>query len=156
MSYSSPPAQVAAPCGLIHAPWRWRDRLIVTGAGGVLLMLLAVAFWLPPSPLGFGTHQQLGLPPCTLLDWYGIRCPSCGMTTAWSCLLRGQIVPALQANAGGAMLALTALVGGPWLLASGIRGRWIGKLPSDTWVIAATLLILVTTLTQWTLRLSLG
>jgi hypothetical protein len=155
VSYSSPPAQVAAPAPFIHAPWRWLDRLVVTGAGGVLLVLLAVALWLPPSPLGLGTHRQLGLPPCTLLDWYGFRCPSCGMTTSWSYLMRGQFVSAVQANAGGAMLAAAALVSGPWLLASGIRGRWISKLPADVWIITLTGVILATTLTQWILRLLL-
>ena len=29
MSYSPPPAQVAAPSGFAHAPWRWLDRLAV-------------------------------------------------------------------------------------------------------------------------------
>ena len=55
-------------------------------------------------------------------------------------------MPALRANAGGTLLAMVALVGGPWLLASGIRGRWIGGLPRDSWTIAAAVLILVTTL----------
>lgn len=156
MSYPPPPAQVAVSAGCFHAPWRWFDRLAVTGAGGLLLVLLAIAVWLPPSQSGLGTHRQLGLPPCTLLDWYGFRCPSCGMTTAWSRLVRGQIVPALRANAGGALLAVAAIVGGPWLLGSGIRGRWIGGLPRDSWTIAVAVLILVTTLTQWIVRLSLG
>jgi hypothetical protein len=78
------------------------------------------------------------------------------MTTAWSRLVRGQIVPALRANAGGALLAVVALVGGPWLLGSGIRGRWIGGLPRDSWIIAVAVLIILTTLTQWIVRLSLG
>lgn len=156
MSYPPPPAQLAAPAGLPCAPWRWHDRLVVTLAGGVLILLLAIALWLSPSQSGLGTHRQLGLPPCTLLDWYGIRCPSCGMTTAWSYLMHGQIVPALRANAGGAMLAIAALVGGPWLLASGVRGRWLGPRLAESWLIALAVLILATTLTQWVLRLWLG
>ena len=47
-----------------------------------------------------GTHQQLGLPPCTVLDWFGIRCPSCGMTTSWAHMVRGQVLAAARANAG--------------------------------------------------------
>ena len=156
MSYPPPPAQLAAAASHSRSLWRWNDRLAVIGAGGLLIGLLAIAAWLSPSQSGLGTHRQLGLPPCTLLDWYGIRCPSCGMTTAWSHLMRGQIVPALRANAGGAMLAVAALVGGPWLLASGIRGRWLETWLAESWLIALAVLILATTLTQWILRLWLG
>ena len=156
MSYSHPPAQIVAQAVLVSAPWRWLDRLAVTAAGGLLLVLLAISLWLSPSPSGLGTHRQLGLPPCTVLDWWGIRCPACGMTTSWSHVVRGRVVAALQANAGGALLAMIALVGGPWLTASGIRGRWIGRVPGEVTVIVAAVVVLATTLTQWIVRLSLG
>ena len=156
VSYSPPPAHFVATSRTPSAPWRRTDRLVVALAGGLLLVPVAIALCLPPSPSGLGTHQQLGLPPCTLLDWYGIRCPSCGMTTAWCCLVRGQIVPALRANVGGALLGLAAAIGGPWLVVSGVCSRWVGGFPRDGWIIAAATLILTLTLVQWTVRLSLG
>jgi len=132
------------------------ERLVLIAAGSLLLALLATAAWLTPSPRGLGTHQQLGLPPCTIVAWFGIRCPSCGMTTAWAHLLRGQVVSALRANAGGAMLALAAAVCGPWLLGSGLRGRWLVSPPREMLTLAVGLTIVVVTLTQWVLRISLG
>lgn len=53
--------------------------LAVTGSSAALLL---IARFLRPSPDGFGTHQQLGLPPCAFLSFTGIPCPSCGLTTS--------------------------------------------------------------------------
>jgi len=103
-----------------------------------------------------GTHQQLGLPPCTFVAWLGIRCPSCGMTTSWSHMLRGNVLGAMQANAGGALLALTAATCGPWLLGTGLVGRWLGGPPREWLTVAVGLTIVIVTLVQWTVRISLG
>ena len=156
MSYSPPPAGLPWQASAVAPRLRWLDRLVLALAGTVLLGLLVTAAWLTPNPQGMGTHQQLGLPPCTIVQWYGIRCPSCGMTTSWAHLLRGHVVAALRANAGGALLALTALACGPWLLASGLRGRWLIGPPREGLTLAIGLLIVVVTIAQWTLRLSLG
>ena len=156
MSYSPPPVSFAALGRPSMPRWRWLNRLVLVAAGSGLLSLLATAAWLTPSPQGLGTHQQLGLPPCTIVVWFGLRCPSCGMTTAWAHLLRGQVVLALQANAGGTLLALAAAACGPWLLASGVVGRWLVARPREGLTLAIGLLIVVVTITQWTLRLSLG
>jgi hypothetical protein len=135
---------------------RWLHRLVLLAAGALLLGLLATAAWLTPNPRGMGTHQQLGLPPCTIVAWYGVPCPSCGMTTAWAHLLRGQPIAAARANAGGALLGLLAAVCGPWLFGSGLTGRWLIGPPREGLTLAAGLAIVVVTLAQWTLRLSLG
>ena len=151
MNYSPAPA-VAAP-GLAV---RWWQRLLLTASGGVLIGLLATAASLTPSGRGYGTHQALGLPPCTLQMWYGIRCPSCGMTTAWSHLMRGQVVRAVGANSGGAMLAVAAALCGPWMLGSGLRGKWLWVPPREGPILAVGLAIVVTTLIDWSVRLYLG
>jgi hypothetical protein len=133
-----------------------RDRLLLAAAGMGLLVLLAVAAMLKPNPLGHGTHQQLGLPPCTFLVLFGRPCPTCGMTTAWTHLVRGQWLSAIVANVGGALLGMLAIVAAPWLLASAIRGAWVGVSPNRTaaaWISTAIVLVM---LIDWAVRLLNG
>jgi hypothetical protein len=132
------------------------SRVVLAAGGCVLVAMLAVAWGLTPDARGMGTHQQLGLAPCTVVQWFGQRCPSCGMTTAWAHLARGQVVAALRANAGGAVLAACALFMGPWLLASAATGRWVITPPRDLWLFMTAMIVAAMTLTQWALRLSLG
>lgn len=82
----------------------------------VLVLLLAGARWLEPSPSGFGTHRQFGLPPCTIYALFSIKCPSCGMTTAWALTVRFQFQEALNANIAGTFLCLQAIVSVPYLV----------------------------------------
>ncbi len=50
-----------------------------------MVVVLGVARWLEPDAKGYGTHQQLGLPPCSSILLFGSKCPACGMTPpgAW-------------------------------------------------------------------------
>ena len=145
-----------APAGSPFARWRLYERLLSVMAGGTLMVLLATAATLQPSQSGLGTHRQLGLPPCTVVAWFDIRCPSCGMTTAWAHVLRGQVWAGLRANAGGVLLAVVAATCGPWLVASGLLGRWLIRPPGDRSTLVIAVTIASVTLMQWTLRLSLG
>src|SRR5438105_1310745 len=146
MSYSSPPAGLAIEACANALRWQWLHRLVAVTTGGALIALLVTAARLTPSSAGLGTHQQLGLPPCTVLDWFGIRCPSCGMTTSWAHMVRGQVLAAARANAGGALLALAAAMCGPWLVASGVRGRWLIGRPAEEIVVVTGITIIVVTL----------
>lgn len=119
-------------------------------------MLLAVAFVLKPDPRQYGTHQQLGLPPCTIETLFEVRCPSCGMTTSWAWMMNGRPWQSWQANAGGALLAVVSLVAGPWLLASGLAGRWIGGSINEWIVVSIALAIATVTLADWTWRVWLN
>ncbi len=78
-------------------------------SGLIVFALLIIASKLEPNPTGFGTHQQLGLPPCTSVVLFGWRCPACGMTTSWALLLHGRMVDALATNAAGVAFALIAI-----------------------------------------------
>ena len=76
------------------------------------LTILITARVLTPSPEGVGTHQQLGLPPCSFEVITGHGCPGCGMTTAFSHMAHGEVSEAFGANPMGIVLfALVALVG---------------------------------------------
>jgi hypothetical protein len=156
VSYSPPPAGLAMQAAFATPRLSWVERVVLAAAGSVLVGLLVTAALLTPDPAGLGTHRQLGLPRCTIVEWYGIRCPSCGMTTSWAYLVRGRLISALVANAGGTLLALVAMACGPWLIASGLWGRWLAGPPREGLTLGVGLVIVVVTLTQWTLRLSLG
>ncbi len=158
MSYSPP--STAEPIADVHpapAPrFSWLVRLAMVLGGGVLVVMLAVAARLTPSARGMGTHQQLGLPPCSLVMWAGMRCPSCGMTTSWSHLMRGNVPAAVRANSGGTLLALAAITAGPWLLVSGLRGRWMWGPPRESVLLSVGIAIVAVTLVDWWLRLNWG
>jgi Protein of unknown function (DUF2752) len=130
-----------------------KEQVILTLAGMVGLTLLLLAIWLQPNPQGFGTHQQLGLPPCTIQFWFGIPCPSCGGTTAFAHFVRGQWWSALRANAASGLFAGLCAIGVPWSWASAWRRRYLGV--SD---MVITLVVILSTLsvvaiTQWVGRL---
>jgi hypothetical protein len=138
-------------------PWRARlpavTRAFALLSGFGLAALLAAALTLTPNRQGLGTHRQLGLPPCTVLTMFDIRCPTCGMTTSWSYTVRGQLGQAAAANCGGMLLAVLAILAVPWLLASGVWGRWLGGAPSPN--VALTLMgcVFGVTLLDWSVRL---
>ncbi len=133
-----------------------RLRLFLAATGAALTALLAVAVVLRPSPLGHGTHQQLGLPPCTFEVLFHRRCPSCGMTTAWAHVVRGQWIRAARANMGGTLLALAAIVAAPWALVCAALGRAYRWLPSERAMVGAGLGFLGLTLAEWAWRLWAG
>ncbi len=119
-----------------------------------LFGLLAVGTWLSPSPEGMGTHQQLGLPPCTMLFLFGIRCPGCGMTTSWAYMLEGQLVKSFQTNSAGALLCLLALWAAPitaWLAYRGkpTRTGWFSRYSAYGLLIALSVAVV-----DWIYRLT--
>ena len=126
-----------------------RLRIALFVAGLIGLTLLTIAFRLTPDPNGFGTHQKLGFPPCTFIELFEIPCPSCGMTTSWSHMSRGNLFLAFRSNAGGAMLFLSTLILSPWFLASAIIGRWWISPPDMLTGFFILLGITLTTIIQW-------
>lgn len=71
--------------------------VIITVIGAIILR---------PDPAGHGTHQQLGLPPCPSVVFFGRPCPGCGLTTSWTSVLHGQITQSIEAHPLGAFLYL--------------------------------------------------
>lgn len=134
-------------------PLRPFTRIAFLLAALTLMVVLAIAAGLSPSDAGLGTHQQLGLPPCTARLVFGIRCPSCGMTTSWSHFVRGQWVSSLQANAGGFLLAAISVVSVLMAGFASVRGRLPprGLRAALAWSLIATAAV---TLVDWSLRLA--
>ena len=116
------------------------------------LTLLVIAGILKPAAQGLGTHQQLGLPPCSLRLLAGIRCPACGMTTSWSYFSRGNWLASISTNAGGFLLALLCIA----LILTAAQVVRCGRLPSPRvqgWLTIAGAGVLAVTLVDWIIRL---
>jgi hypothetical protein len=86
--------------------------------------LFATAATLTPSPTGYGTHQQLGSPPCLMPLLMGLPCPTCGMTTSFAYAARGHLMKAFHAQPAGLAIALTLAC---FLLIS-VRVLWTGDI----------------------------
>lgn len=89
---------------------------------GIWLAVTGIGAFLHPSPVGHGTHEQLGLPACPSVVLFDRPCPGCGLTTSWSATIHGNIPFALHAHPLGPMLYLLftglALLGGYGYLSS--------------------------------------
>lgn len=103
-----------------------RDRCLAAMVLVVAVAVLGIAVWLSPAVDGVGTHEQLGLAPCTMMMVSGVPCPTCGMTTAFSHTVRGQWVSALVVQPMGFLLALCTLLAAGISAYALLRGRfWI-------------------------------
>lgn len=104
--------------------------MVISSAAGLLLL---VARLLRPSPDGFGTHRQLGLPPCAFLHFTGIPCPSCGLTTSVAHAARLHFYESVITQPFGLVIFLIAILsiplsiyfvyrGVPWPKLGDLRG----------------------------------
>jgi hypothetical protein len=118
-----------------------------------LLAGFALALSLEPDPRGFGTHQRLGLPPCTFIAMFEIPCPSCGMTTSFANFVRGRFVEAARANLAGLLLAAICAVQIPWCWVSIRSGRLWRVNEPDMMVLWLLLAVCGACLVQWAARL---
>ena len=131
-------------------------RLLLVAWGVFLLAGFSLAVSLAPNPAGFGTHQQLGLPPCSFQPMFGIPCPSCGMTTSFSHFVRGQWLRAAAANLGGLLLAIVSMVMVPWSFWSAAQGEMVGIRDLDTWLAWGIGVLTAVTLLNWLIEVLVG
>ena len=131
-------------------------RLTLLLIGALLAGVFAVAFYLNPydadgRPRTMATHTQLGMPPCNFVILTGKPCPSCGMTTSFALLVRGDIGASLRANWAGTLIAVMWAITMVWAVASGIKGRAL-FIPRGRGELILTLsvgVVLVLMLTRW-------
>jgi hypothetical protein len=103
------------------------------------------------TPLRMETHRQLLLPPCTFKVATGLPCPSCGMTTSFALLVRGDVVNSLRANAVGTLLAVFWLGLIPWALASAVVRRPLGVQSLERTCTVFVLVLLGSLVLRWVL-----
>jgi hypothetical protein len=129
----------------------------------VVLALLAVgvfalALYIHPyevdgTPMTEESHRQLGLPPCTFKFATGLPCPSCGMTTSFALLIRGDLWNSMRANVAGTLLAVLVLAFIPWALISARRGEMVWITSYERALTRLVVLFLVVMLLRWAIVL---
>ncbi len=112
-----------------RTPWVVRGTLLLIAAG--LALVFYIATRVQPyneddgSAMRSGSHQTIGLPPCNFKRLANLPCPSCGMTTSFALLVRGDVWNSMKANWVGTGLAVLCAVLIPWCLVSAFRGRYL-------------------------------
>jgi hypothetical protein len=107
----------------------WYVRAVLLAIGVTLAGVFGVAVYLDPynpdgSPRTMATHTRLGMPPCNFVAVTdGKPCPSCGMTTSFALLVRGDVRASLRANWVGSLLAVTWAGLLVWSVASAVAAR---------------------------------
>lgn len=112
-----------------HTHWGVRIALLAMAASMVFVFFLATRvrpYGPDGEPMRMASHQTLGLPACRFQELAGAPCPSCGMTTSFALLVRGDLVNSLRANWVGTGLAVFCLLFIPWAVLSTVRGRFLG------------------------------
>jgi hypothetical protein len=85
------------------------DKSAALGMLAFACAVLGIAAWLKPAAMGYGTHMQLGLPPCNFLRLTHLPCPTCGMTTCFAWAVRFQFRKAFLANPFGVLVFFGAV-----------------------------------------------
>lgn len=154
------------PGPVSHAPAARATRAVRAGLvliGLALSGVFGAAVWLNPynadgTPRARATHTQLGLAPCQFLSATGKPCPSCGMTTSFSLLVRGDVAGSLRANWAGTVIAVLWAVALPWAVLSAARGRllFVPRGRGEVALTACVGALLAVMLGRWAVILSGG
>ena len=134
-----------------HGAW-WRVRAcLLAGTSGLILLIGVI---LSPRPGGYGTHEQLGLAACGIMERYHLPCPACGLTTSVSSMARGQVRLAFRAHPFGpflfAGLVLAFLASAAELAMGRDLLKWLGPGSRWFWALAGGILL------GWGMRLVSG
>lgn len=99
------------------------DRTIALSILGTAIGFVWALSQVAPDARGHGTHEQMGLPPCSWPILYGIPCPTCGVTTSAAHLVHGEVLDAFWVQPFGASLALAGLALAGLALYCLVRGQ---------------------------------
>jgi len=117
--------------------------------------VLVIAAALDPDPRGFGTHTQLGLPPCAFAALTGMACPSCGLTTAFAYMARMDLTCAWHAHALGPLLYVLTVAMVPCCAFACVAGLPLAATLQRLRVPALAVIIAVAALVHFVVRAAL-
>jgi hypothetical protein len=137
----------------------WVRGLLLFITAGIIAVFVIAALLNPYNADGMArtqaTHRTwpLNLPPCTFYDKTGLPCPSCGMTTSFALLIRGDVLNSLRANCVGTLLAAFCLLLVPWSLISVWLRRPLFLVAIEPVLIRLLVAFLVLLLLRWAIVL---
>ena len=133
------------------------------GAGHWAVLALAsaalgVEAWLGlaarPDARGYGTHEQLGLAPCRAMEWFGVPCPGCGVTTSVAHAAHGEFVASFTTQPFGLLVAAALPLGVAALWYAALRGEDCSATLSRWTSSRATLLLAAAAAFGWIWKLA--
>ena len=103
-----------------RAPWTiplregplapWTDRAFALLFAGLAIAVVVLLAPVVPDARGHGTHEQLGMAPCSWPIDYHKPCPTCGCTTAASLVVHGRLWAAIVTQPFGAVFTMALLL----------------------------------------------
>jgi hypothetical protein len=136
-----------------RSPAHW---ILVALAPACLVALVVLGTLVTPSASGHGTHTQLGLPPCLSMEWLGLPCPGCGVTTATALAAHGRLLDAFRNQPLGVVIAALLALYPLWAIGQLARGRDLAgaarSIDPRLWVPAT----IVAILGAWVYKLATG
>jgi len=100
----------------INSAFSHNDLFIYSALITAASLVLIISRTLRPSPNGWGTHEQLGLPACMFLKLTGFPCPGCGLTTSFAHAARLNFYDAFLAQPFGLIAFCLTLLSIPFML----------------------------------------
>ena len=105
-------------------PRRSREHWLVVGSAVLAAgALVALGLLLTPDARGVGTHEQLGLRPCTTMKLWNIPCPGCGLTTSVTMATQGDFWVSFKNQPFGLVCFLLGVAFVVWTPIAHFRGR---------------------------------
>ena len=102
---------------------RHPEHWLLLSAAIVVPIAFVVLGMLSPDDRGFGTHEKLGLPPCGMMEYTGVPCPGCGVTTSVSLFANGRFVDSFVNQPFGFAFAILSIVFSVWAFVQHFKKR---------------------------------
>ncbi|MBK7642437.1 MAG: DUF2752 domain-containing protein [Planctomycetes bacterium] len=120
--------------------------ILLAGSIAGFCILLCFGLFVTPDPRGYGTHTHLGLPDCMTIEWWGVPCPGCGVTTSVCLAAHGQLLASLHNQPLGLACALLLAVAPLWAVRQHFAGRdlyaEVGRIVFKPWLVVGALFVL--------------
>ncbi|MBL7685604.1 MAG: DUF2752 domain-containing protein [Deltaproteobacteria bacterium] len=120
----------------------------------LFMSVFGIAFSLTPDARGYGTHEQLLLPPCFFKSLFHIHCPACGLTTSFTYFAHGNFLQSLQTHPAGPLLFLIFVFLMLYALVSFFQNRSFWNLFEKSFTKKMAFFVLFLTLFIWVDRVA--